>query len=104
MEEYRYGVSRIVPKRKINAKSSTSRDESNAKDTTGKSLGEKVMTPYDIADDIRFRQAVALSGKFSKQALARLEAQGLLTKEIRKVILDAFGDYRRELEEMLLDA
>jgi hypothetical protein len=101
MEEYRYDVSRIVPKRKINAKGSTSRDESN---TAGKSLGEKVMTPYDIADDIRFRQAVALSGKFSKQALARLEAQGLLTKEIRKVILDAFGDYRRELEEMLLDA
>jgi hypothetical protein len=62
------------------------------------------MTPYDIADDMRLRQAISLSGKYSKQALARLEAQGILTKEIRKVILDAFGDYRRDLEQMLLDA
>lgn len=41
-----------------------------------------------------------LSGKYSKRALMKLEELGVLTTDIRKVILDAFNDYRREIEKI----
>jgi hypothetical protein len=55
------------------------------------------------ASDIRFQTAIGLSGKYSKQALSRLEESAMLTPPVRKAILDAFGDYRRELEKLLTD-
>lgn len=62
------------------------------------------MTPQQVANDIKTRMAIALSGKYVKQALANLESSGTLTPEIRKAILDAFNDYKRELERLLLGA
>jgi len=46
---------------------------------------------------------MSLSGKYSKQALSRLEGSNELTPAVRKAILDAFGDYRRDLEKLLLN-
>ena len=62
------------------------------------------MTPYDIAHDMQARMAIQLSGKYVKQALTALEVSGTLTPDIRKVILDAFNDYKRDLERLLLSA
>lgn len=41
---------------------------------------------------------VKLSGKYSKKALTRLEELDLLTPDIRKIVLDSFADYAREIE------
>lgn len=40
---------------------------------------------------------INLSGKYSKQALFRLEKVGLNNPDVRKIVLDAFNDYRREM-------
>jgi hypothetical protein len=83
MENDSRTVSRIIPRRKTNIKS--------------------VAREADM-EEVSVSFAISLAGKYSKQVLERLEAKELLTKEIRKDILDGFGDYRRELERLLLDA
>ena len=83
MENDSRTVSRIIPRRKTNIKS--------------------VAREADM-EEVGVSFAISLAGKYSKQVLERLEAKELLTKEIRKDILDGFGDYRRELERLLLDA
>jgi hypothetical protein len=45
--------------------------------------------------------AVNLNGKYIKQVLQRLEADGLSTPQTRKHVLDGFNDYARELQELL---
>ena len=82
MENNSRTVSRIIPKRKTNIKS--------------------VEREADM-EEVSVSFAISLAGKYSKQVLERLEAKELLTKEIRKDVLDGFGDYRRELERLLLD-
>ena len=64
-------------------------------------LEEAVVHVHVTASDMRLQSAVSLSGKYSKQALSRLEETKSLTPAVRKVILDAFGDYRRDLEKLL---
>jgi hypothetical protein len=39
--------------------------------------------------------------KHAKQVLLRMENQRLLTKELRKIVLDEFNDLARETEELL---
>ena len=46
-------------------------------------------------------QIAALSGKYKKQALSRLETDNLLSPDIRKHVLDAFCDYEREIKQLL---
>lgn len=43
---------------------------------------------------------VKLSGKYAKKALTLLEEMDLLTPDIRKVVLDTFADYAREIEKI----
>lgn len=61
----------------------------------------KELTPEQIAFDIRARYAIQLRGKYVKQGLVELEKYGLLDSMTRKIFLDAFGDYGRELEKTL---
>ena len=68
-----------------------------------RNLEEAVISVHLTASDIRLQTAVGLSGKYSKQALSRLEEANQLNPTVRKAILDAFGDYRRELEKLLVD-
>jgi hypothetical protein len=42
-----------------------------------------------------------LKGKHIKQALLRLEKDGLLTPKIRKIVLDEVNDLMREVERLL---
>lgn len=42
-----------------------------------------------------------LSGKYSKKTLEQLEALKILTPDLRKIILDNFGDYAREIGRIL---
>ena len=39
--------------------------------------------------------------KHAKQALSRMETQGTLTKETRKIVLDEFNDLARETQDLL---
>lgn len=66
-----------------------------------RNLEEAVIHVHMAAGDIRFQTAIGLSGKYSKQALSRLEESAMLNPVVRKIILDAFNDYRRELEKLL---
>ena len=43
----------------------------------------------------------ALRGKFAKQILTRLEADGTMQTSVRKHVLDGLNDYAREVEELL---
>lgn len=47
-------------------------------------------------------QINALRGKYIKQTLTRCESSGTLNTVTRKHILDGFGDYAREVQELLL--
>ena len=67
-----------------------------------KDLEEAVVNVHLTASDIRLQTAIGLSGKYSKQALTRLEETHALTPAVRKAILDAFNDYKRELEKLLV--
>lgn len=44
-----------------------------------------------------------MTGKYSKIALAKLEENGTLTPEIRKIVLDSFNDQYRDLERRFRD-
>lgn len=66
-------------------------------------LEEAVINVHLTASDIRFQSAISLSGKYSKQALSRLEEAAALNPLVRKAILDAFNDYRRDLEKLLVN-
>jgi hypothetical protein len=58
-------------------------------------------SPERIAFDIKARYAIALRGKYVKQSLENLEAHDLLDPVTRKIVLDAWGDYGRQLEIIL---
>lgn len=42
-----------------------------------------------------------MTGKYAKQTLQRLEDQNLLSKEVRKCVLDGFNDFSREVNKRL---
>jgi hypothetical protein len=39
--------------------------------------------------------------KHAKQVLSRMETSGVLTKELRKIVLDEFNDLARETQDLL---
>jgi hypothetical protein len=94
MEEHSKEVRRHIQDRKY----SQNTTRKNLKD-----LEEAVVHVHLTASDIRLGTAISLSGKYSKQALSRLEESKALTPAVRKAILDAFGDYRRDLEKLLVN-
>lgn len=69
---------------------------------------ENLITTAEIISAIAMMQECAsLSNRFAKQVLTRLEADGILVSSnphsanIRKHILDGFGDLKREILEAL---
>jgi len=42
-----------------------------------------------------------IRGKYIKELLLRLEKYGLLTSQLRKILLDTINDYAREVNELL---
>lgn len=42
-----------------------------------------------------------LRGKYARQILTRMEADGTMTASSRKHVLDGLNDYAREVEELL---
>ena len=93
MEEYNSEV-RTVIQRSYTTQNTSRKNIAN--------LEEAVVNVHLTASDIRLHTAINLSGKYSKQALSRLEESSNLNPTVRKIILDAFNDYRRELEKLLL--
>lgn len=49
----------------------------------------------------RMHPLAALAGKYVKVILGRLEEAGVLTPEIRKAVLDTFGEYARDIDKAL---
>lgn len=58
-------------------------------------------TPEKIAFDIKIQYALSMRGKYLKQCLTQLEKYDLLDSMTRKIVLDSYGDYGRELEKIL---
>lgn len=67
------------------------------------STNTKLLTEAEVNAtlSVYVEQIAALSGKYKKQALSRLEADNLLSTDIRKHVLDAFCDYEREIKLLL---
>lgn len=62
------------------------------------------MTPLKyFIHDITLQLFKNMSGKYCKLLLQRCEEQQILTKELRKAILDSFNDMYREIEQRLED-
>ncbi len=58
---------------------------------------KNVIIPYD-----RVIKATKLSGKYAKRSLYALEALHVLTPDIRKIVLDNFADFARDIGLLLL--
>jgi len=48
-------------------------------------------------------QALHLKGKYIKQVLTRIEADGMMTAQVRKNVLDGFNEWGRDLELLLTE-
>ena len=58
---------------------------------------DRLESGHDIIRDIIIRNLDSTVRRYTKQTLERLEDQKLLNTEIRKIILDGFGDLYRAI-------